>query len=121
MALRPGRQKRMQTRVDELVRRVEECLDAFDDAAIFTGPSVFFHVEALRQRRSHPSVRAALVDRPLVVTVYATLASWGMHRMGGPAKLVAFDVFARELGETSRAVVQTRGSPIGGAERPRGD
>jgi hypothetical protein len=51
---------------------------------------VFFHVEALRQRRSHASVRTAVVDRSLLVSVYATLTSWGMHRMGpAGAKLVA--------------------------------
>jgi hypothetical protein len=85
----------MEARVDELVDRVEECLDAFDQAAVFTGPSVFFHVEALRQRRLHASVGRAVVDRPLLVSVYATLTSWGMHRMGpAAAKLVAFDDFA---------------------------
>jgi hypothetical protein len=88
----------MEVRVDELVDRVEECLDAFDKAAVFTGPSVFFHVEAIRRRRSHASVRTAVVDRPLLVSVYATLTSWGMHRMGpAGAKLVAFDDFAGSL------------------------
>jgi hypothetical protein len=88
----------MEARVDELIDRVEECLSAFDEAKVFTGPSVYFHVETVRQRRSHASVRTAMVDESLLVSIYATLTSWGMHRMGpGGAKLVAFDVFAGSI------------------------
>jgi hypothetical protein len=40
------------------------------------------------------------VDRPLLVSIYATLASWGMHRMGPRgAKLVGFDEFAASIGK----------------------
>ena len=100
MTLTTGRRKRMEARVDELIERVEECLNKFDEANVFTGPSVFFHVETLRQRRSHASLRTAIIDRSLLVSIYATLTSWGMHRMGpGGAKLVAFDLFAGSIGQ----------------------
>ena len=106
MALSPSRRKRMDARVDELINRVEECLDAFDEAAVFTGPSVFFHAETLRQRRSHVSLQTAIVDRSLLVSIYATLTSWGMHRMGpGGAKLVAFDVFAESIRQLEEHLV----------------
>ena len=86
MALGAARKKRLEARGTDLCERVAECLDAFDRVPVFTGPSVFFHVEALRQRRLHASVRTALGDRPLVVSVYATLSSWGMHRLGTRAQ-----------------------------------
>ena len=98
MALSLNRRRRMEARVDELIHRVDECLHAFDEASVFTGPSLFFHVEAIRRRRALISLRAALADRELLVSIYATLASWGMHRMGPVgAKLVAFDVFADSI------------------------
>ena len=107
MTLGTSRRKRMEARVDELIHRVEECLDAFDDASVFTGPSVFFHLEALSRRRSLTSLKAAIDDRPLLVSIYATLTSWGMHRMGPRgAKLVAFDVFAGSLREQEERLVR---------------
>lgn len=95
MILSTRRRLRMEARVNELVQHVEESLDAFDKASVFTGPSVFFHAEAMTRRRSHSSVRSAIADQQLLVSIYATLTAWGMHRMGPTgAKLVAFDIFA---------------------------
>jgi hypothetical protein len=107
MMLTTSRRKRIEARVDELIHRVEECLGAFDEARVFTGPSVFFHIEAVRRRRSLTSLRVAIDDQPLLVSIYATLTSWGMHRMGprGP-KLVAFDVFAGSLREQEERLLR---------------
>ncbi len=57
----------------------------------FGGPSVYFHQEAIRAQQTD-----FLGDRHIEM-IYATLASWGMHRMGDPedtkAKLVDFERF----------------------------
>ncbi len=44
----------------------------------FGGPSIYFHVQAIAEQGSH-----FLSDRHIEM-IYATLASWGMHRMGDP-------------------------------------
>ncbi len=61
----------------------------------FGGPSVYFHRQALLAQAAD-----FLGDRHIEM-IYATLASWGMHRMGDPedtkAKLVEFDVFRSNI------------------------
>ena len=61
----------------------------------FGGPSVYFHVQSIKEHESH-----FLSDRH-VEMIYATLASWGMHRMGDPkdtkAKMVEFVDFKRSI------------------------
>jgi len=84
------------TNEDALIRRLdhyyEQSLRVMQD---FGGPSIYFHIQALRAQRTD-----FLSDRHLEMT-YATLASWGMHRMGDPrktkAKLVNFDDFRRSI------------------------
>lgn len=61
----------------------------------FGGPSVHFHQQAIRAQASD-----FLGDRHIEM-IYATLASWGMHRMGDPedtkAKMVEFDDFRSSI------------------------
>jgi hypothetical protein len=61
----------------------------------FGGPSVHFHQQAILAQASD-----FLGDRHIEM-IYATLASWGMHRMGDPedtkAKMVEFDDFRSSI------------------------
>ena len=61
----------------------------------FGGPSVYFHQQAIFAQTSD-----FLGDRHIEM-IYATLASWGMHRMGNPentkAKMVEFDDFRASI------------------------
>ncbi|MBN1364563.1 MAG: hypothetical protein JW976_07150 [Syntrophaceae bacterium] len=61
----------------------------------FGGPSIYFHVQAIREQET-----SFLSDRHIEM-IYATLASWGMHRMGDPeetkAKMVEFADFKRSI------------------------
>lgn len=74
-----------------LLNNLEVAHAAYYRAALFGGPSLYFHLRALEAAR----VR----DLPqFVETSYAMLASWGMHRMGrGGSKM-------REFGEFSASV-----------------
>src|SRR3990170_3319422 len=68
----------------------------------FGGPSVYFHVQAIRAQRHD-----FMSDRHIEM-IYATLASWGMHRMGDPdetkAKMVEFEAFKESLTGQHRAL-----------------
>lgn len=80
--------ERMRERVDKLKQEFSECLDHFDGAQLFTGPSTHFHFKTLAIRRKHPTVVDTLNDDDFFESLYATLTAWGMHRMGpGNAKL----------------------------------
>lgn len=61
----------------------------------FGGPSIHFHVQSIREQETN-----FLSDRHIEM-IYATLASWGMHRMGDPAdtkaKMVDFFDFKQSI------------------------
>ena len=85
--------RRMQERVGSLIEHFDEYVGVFDQRNLFTGPSVYFHTKTLEILRRHNKPSEALLDDLFFDYLYATLTSWGLHRMGpGFAKLA-------ELGE----------------------
>ena len=90
--------RRMDQRIEELSSDIPHWLYAFDAAATFSGPSLYFHLRTLDCLRRHSSAVEALYSDEFFDWLYATLASWGMHRMGrGSTKL-------RELPEIKASV-----------------
>jgi hypothetical protein len=85
----------LQERVDQrrpvresLVGDFSRYVARFDASRQFGGPSVYFHLKAIEALARHPTAVDALGDDRLFDYLYATLASWGLHRMGpGNAKL----------------------------------
>lgn len=74
-------------KVSEILENADGYHRAFYAAETFRGPSLYFHQQSLATRRSSDFVRH-------LEYVYATLVSWGMHRMGpGGSKMQPFDVF----------------------------
>ena len=81
--------ERMHRRVSELMNDFGYYVDVFDQASLFTGPSLYFHFKTLELLRRHDSAMQALEDDEFFDSLYATLTAWGMHRMGPRgAKLV---------------------------------
>lgn len=75
------------THVSGLLSNAASYHQSFYDAETFHGPSLYFHQRALQTRHS------ADFERHLEY-VYATLVSWGMHRMGpGGSKMQPFVLF----------------------------
>jgi hypothetical protein len=80
-----------QDKVRDILANAERYHQAHYKAETFRGPSLYFHHRALETRQSP----AALTH---LEYVYATLASWGMHRMGkGGSKMESFDTFRRSI------------------------
>jgi len=79
-------------RVGELSTGFAGYVSAFESESLFTGPSLYFHHKTLAIRRELAcSVEACLKSDSNFESLYATLASWGLHRMGpGKTKLVEF-------------------------------
>ena len=78
--------------INSLVRHLDEFYRMTEGIENnFGGPSIYFHLESIKE-----SQRRFLSKRHIEM-IYATLASWGMHRMGSPdktkTKLTTFDQF----------------------------
>src|SRR5256885_2102729 len=89
---------RMYERVSDLENKFPEYCDLSDRSELFTGPSHYFHCKTISRLRQYASPTQALQDEQFLEALYATLAAWGLHRMGrGHTKLVAFDKMVGSL------------------------
>ncbi len=80
-------------RIRQLTAQFGSCVETFEQARPFTGPSLYFYSRAVRI-----AVNTPLRDLPssddFIETAYAALTAWGMHRMGpGNTKLPDYDRF----------------------------
>lgn len=74
--------------------------DGYYQTTVFSGPSLHFHRLAIESSRPPVSPRQNEY-------IYATLTSWGMHRMGKRgAKMHDFDVFNRSIIALSDPIAQ---------------
>jgi hypothetical protein len=86
---------RMNERVEELVRDFETFIEHFDNTPLFSGPSLYFHKKVISILLKI-GLQEAIEDNSFLEYLYATLASWGLHRMGETnTKLVDFQPFNR--------------------------
>jgi hypothetical protein len=93
----PAKESQVRCRVEELCDNFESYLIEFNRLNPFTGPSVYFHLKTLERLRSLGAL-GVFEDQYFFEVLYATLASWGMHRMGPKgAKLVEFTDFVKTL------------------------
>ncbi len=98
----------------ELIKNIaslyEQSLNVMND---FEGPSIYFHVQAIQeQKRTFLSFRH-------IEMIYATLASWGLHRMGDPkqtkTKMVKFEEFKNSLVNHQQSLASLRGTTMAGS------
>ncbi len=74
--------QRMDSRVRELSEHLLDFEHYFESTETFSGPSLYFHQKAIQSLRSCKSLSEAVLSDDFYDWIYATLASWGMHRMG---------------------------------------
>ncbi len=87
----------MNKRVKELIENFDDFVEYFDKASIFSGPSLYFHKKAVEILRKD-GLSNVLESDQFFEYLYATLASWGLHRMGKTnTKLVDFDKFKESI------------------------
>lgn len=90
-------ENRMQNRVNKLIQNFDKCIEKFNESRKFTGPSVYFHDQTINMHKKEESVDL-IQDKVFLEYLYATLASWGMHRMGpGNTKLSEFEIFQKSI------------------------
>lgn len=104
----PERRLTAEDRVKELCKNFESYLVKFDEINPFTGPSVYFHLKTLERVKSI-GILKALEDMCFYEYLYATLVSWGMHRMGPKgSKLVDFTEFMKTLQTQKEKILDLR-------------
>lgn len=75
---------------EKLKKYLERTLDI---PRFFTGPSLYFHEEAIREAR-----KGEFLGEPHLKMIYAVLPAWGMHRMGDTkAKIVGWEKFNEQI------------------------
>jgi hypothetical protein len=93
--------------VEELIGGFAEYVTTFEANEAFPGPSLYFHLRAIEQRRQHQTVRSLLDDTRFLEYAYAVLPAWGMHRMGAQAAKVGdFSQITTALREAAPALEQ---------------
>jgi len=89
-------------RVADILKNAETYHRAYYEAERFGGPSLYFHRRALATQS--PDVTTQHLEY-----VYATLASWGMHRMGkGGSKMQNFDIFRKSVAPLRGRIAQAQ-------------
>jgi hypothetical protein len=68
--------------LERLVGDFGRFVQTFATSGQFVGPSVYFHAKAIEVLRRHRTAVDALSDDLFFDYLYATLTSWGLHRMG---------------------------------------
>lgn len=88
-------------KVNEILKRKCEYHKEFYEIQIFSGPSRYFHKKTIKLRKKIKRKDFNVDSKTCVAyleSIYATLVSWGMHRMGkGGPKMVDFDEFKKSI------------------------
>jgi hypothetical protein len=89
--------------VQSLLENADRYYAAYHRTEIFGGPSLYFHRRALATKGSPASPQH-------LEYVYATLSSWGMHRMGpGGSKMRAFHEFRASVEPLEEKIIRAQG------------
>lgn len=100
-------------RIEDLCRNFAGYVAHFDSEERFAGPSLYFHQRAIQRRRELNSPLAAIEDERFREYLYATLAAWGLVRMGG-VKMHDFVRFTQTLARCAPKIEALDGLQLDG-------
>jgi len=93
-------------KVEEVLRNAREYHTAYYEAETFHGPSLYFH------QRCITTLGDGITDQRMEY-IYATLASWGMHRMGKRgSKMRPFDEFKDSVQASEVLVTELQSTQV---------
>jgi len=68
---------------------------SLDVSKDFGGPSIYFHIQAIKEQETN------FISERHIEMIYATLAAWGMHKMGDPdytkTKMINYSEFKKSI------------------------
>jgi hypothetical protein len=107
--------ERIKERVKRLCSNFPVYMEKFEKENLFTGPSLYFHFRTVEKRRSHKTLNELMDDNLFFEYLYATLTSWGLHRMGPvAAKRVDFDLFVQSIQNQKGVMAKLYGRNLSG-------
>jgi hypothetical protein len=90
--------RRMDNRIAKISEDIDYYIEYFNKSENFVGPSIYFHHKTLQHKNQHTNLESLLNDDLFFDYLYATLTSWGLHRMGpGNTKLVDIDTMKKSI------------------------
>lgn len=88
----------MQDKIADIVSNHQLYFQHFKESKRFSGPSLYFHLKAVQ-------LANPVINEQQIKFIYATLASWGMHRMGpNGAKMNDFKIFSDSICSVSALI-----------------
>lgn len=92
-------------------------VSTFTNSKRFSGPSTYFHSETIRMLRDtyQYDAASAIRDDTFLDSLYATLACWGLHRMGKPTnQMVERECFVDTIRKQEDSIRKLQGKQIEG-------
>lgn len=88
---RPQKDRAYSEKIQQILQKAETYHQAYYRSEVFGTPCLYFHLQALKTRQDPTSTKH-------LEYVYATLISWGMHRLGkGGSKMRDFGTFFESI------------------------
>jgi len=97
-------------KITELIENFSEYIELFEKNNPFSGPSEYFYIHkiiSITKKGDYNSV----FTKQFIEYIYATLASWGMHRMGPDnkgAKMSDFNSFEKCIMENKNKILKLK-------------
>lgn len=98
----------MNENVNNLIDNFSEYIKQFEINNPFSGPSEYFYINKIIRVTKNKDYDAVFTQE-FIEWIYATLASWGMHRMGPEnkgAKMNEFDSFEECIMQNKNKIIQ---------------
>ena len=94
-------------RIDDLICNFRHYLWYFTENIKFSGPSIYFHKKVIEKIRQIERYDQLFEDNCFFEYIYATIAAWGMHRMGEEtAKMANYDEFKESVCSNKDRITQ---------------
>lgn len=102
--------KSMEERISDLVGNFHHYLWYFGENIKFSGPSIYFHKKVIDKIRQVETYEQLFTDNLFFEYIYATLAAWGMHRMGEEgAKMADYSEFKGSICSNKEQILDLSG------------
>jgi len=89
-------------KTEQILNHLDSYHDTYYEKILFDGPSLYFHLRTL-------NIDLEKNYMQFLECIYATLTSWGMHRMGSKgSKMVDFKIFYRSLENEHNNILHLR-------------
>jgi hypothetical protein len=103
----------MDARVDKICEDIDYYIRYFNKSDNFVGPSIYFHHKTIERMKNHNGLDSLLDDDLFFDYLYATLTSWGLHRMGPHnTKLIDIDEFKNSVRKQKNSLTTLWGISI---------